>query len=601
MESFPRRCYDDDSPEASANESELLNEYHVLLREADENVDGMCKEALARGRDLIAEIQTEQDFPPDYLANVTEKVDALKVQLESVERNSKKLHNRLEYLRKKREFYSELKSTSHRISLMEKCVAVRKQNDDENQSRVLEELESKDLERKPVGEAVQQVKRLAGEVALHPGAFEDPSNRVKEDAYNVSERLNAVEAALGSAEAEALVPFKRKDQHSHSQASMTSALERDLRKRLDSPLSLRSVVDLHHEISSLKTFLTRLDTPPELRGPTEDRIEQVERDAQQLAQFQEELHGMSVWMKEVQAFLRAEDPAFGDIETLQAQIKESDALQDDVQTLRPNVTVINETGQRMRERFSEDYLHHELEDPLKDVNEQWELTVTSAKEQNRRLKKCLDQSIGLDQKLAELDTFLDQLERDLPPEDRPVTQAAEMSQITYCLLQLKERVEQKQPLLQSLLDLSEERKAASDRLSPLQSRLNAITEKIDRGYSEMKQSSTEYGEFKTLFAQETDWLERLEKKLSKSAHTAADAEEISEELDDIENFLNNHPDERLLRLVQLAKRLSERNILISPVVSDAQRLKDRYLEVSMSAKQRTAILEGKTEDICDLL
>ena len=55
----------------------------------------------------------------------------------------------------------------------------------------------------------------------------------------------------------------------------------------------------------------------------------------------------------------------------------------------------------------------------------------------------------------------------------------------------------------------------------------------------MKSASDDFGEFRSLVAQETVWLDRLEKKLEKSAQTtAADAEEISEELDDIENFLN---------------------------------------------------------------
>ena len=71
----------------------------------------------------------------------------------------------------------------------------------------------------------------------------------------------------------------------------------------------------------------------------------------------------------------------------------------------------------------------------------------------------------------------------------------------------------------------------------------------------MKSASDDFGEFRSLVAQETVWLDRLEKKLEKSAQTtAADAEEISEELDDIENFLNRtgHNGERHVRLkVQL--------------------------------------------------
>ena len=102
-----------------------------------------------------------------------------------------------------------------------------------------------------------------------------------------------------------------------------------------------------------------------------------------------------------------------------------------------------------------------------------------------------------------------------------------------------------------------------------------------------------YGEFKTLAAQESDWMERLEKKLRKSTDTAADAEEISEELDDIENFLNNHPEERIRKLEDLAAELRERRILIGSLEKEAERLKDRWKEVEVKAKRRTKTLEGK--------
>ena len=52
-------------------------------------------------------------------------------------------------------------------------------------------------------------------------------------------------------------------------------------------------------------------------------------------------------MQEVDVFLVAEDPAVGDHVTLEAQLKESNALQDDIATLNPNVETINETGQQL--------------------------------------------------------------------------------------------------------------------------------------------------------------------------------------------------------------------------------------------------------------
>ena len=41
----------------------------------------------------------------------------------------------------------------------------------------------------------------------------------------------------------------------------------------------------------------------------------------------EEISGLSLWMKEVRVFLEAEDAALGDLDTLDAQLKESNALQ----------------------------------------------------------------------------------------------------------------------------------------------------------------------------------------------------------------------------------------------------------------------------------
>ena len=100
-----------------------------------------------------------------------------------------------------------------------------------------------------------------------------------------------------------------------------------------------------------------------------------------------------------------------------------------------------------------------------------------------------------------------------------------------------------------------------------------------------------YGEFKTLAAQESDWMERLEKKLRRSTNTAADAEEISEELDDIENCLNNHPEERIARLRLLASGLGEKDILISPVQTEADKLATRWVALERQARERIRSLE----------
>ena len=108
----------------------------------------------------------------------------------------------------------------------------------------------------------------------------------------------------------------------------------------------------------------------------------------------------------------------------------------------------------------------------------------------------------------------------------------------------------------------------------------------------MKLASREFGEFNALSAQEKDCLERLEKKLNRSVNTAADAEEISEELVDIENFLRHHPEHRLPRIKELAQSLTDKNILPPLVIQDADKLDARWRDLSAKARLRTTILEG---------
>jgi hypothetical protein len=50
---------------------------------------------------------------------------------------------------------------------------------------------------------------------------------------------------------------------------------------------------------------------------------------------------------------------------------------------------------------------------------------------------------------------------------------------------------------------------------------------------------------------------------------------------------------RLSRIQELSKLLTEQNILLSAVIQDAQKLETRWNDLSMKARQRTTLLEGK--------
>ena len=64
--------------ETSSEEFERVESELTALSE------GVAKEALDLGQSLISQIRTEEDYPPDYLNNVEEKVNHLQEALRKV-------------------------------------------------------------------------------------------------------------------------------------------------------------------------------------------------------------------------------------------------------------------------------------------------------------------------------------------------------------------------------------------------------------------------------------------------------------------------------------------------------------------------------------
>lgn len=103
-----------------------------------------------------------------------------------------------------------------------------------------------------------------------------------------------------------------------------------------------------------------------------------------------------------------------------------------------------------------------------------------------------------------------------------------------------------------------------------------MTDRIYERYKHFQNASHEYGEFRALVAQESDWLDKLEKRLRKSSKNAADAEDISEELDDLENYIRNHPDSRFEKLQDIGKQLIDNDIMTQSIKSDVEGLINRW-------------------------
>ena len=90
-----------------------------------------------------------------------------------------------------------------------------------------------------------------------------------------------------------------------------------------------------------------------------------------------------------------------------------------------------------------------------------------------------------------------------------------------------------------------------------------------------------------LLAQESDWLSKLERKLKKQDENTGDAEELSEELDDLENLMKNYCCDTIEKMKTLVDSVSEANFTEHLIGIEFSQLSTRWHKT--------------TEEVCILL
>lgn len=118
-----------------------------------------------------------------------------------------------------------------------------------------------------------------------------------------------------------------------------------------------------------------------------------------------------------------------------------------------------------------------------------------------------------------------------------VSDTSQLSRARASLVRLKEKVDSKNELFQNLQQKGDalwsttELEVLKKKVCELSDRKSEVAKKVQDRHKQLDKASQQYGEFKALVAQESDWLDKLQRRLRKSPENAADAEDISEELD----------------------------------------------------------------------
>ncbi|CAB4069405.1 unnamed protein product [Lepeophtheirus salmonis] len=159
--------------------------YEIKVDE-DISIESEVNKTFELGKDLIRTIISEADFPPDYLENVRFKIKELEALWGYFD-------IKRQYSSLKSNFYKELASLKKFLDVSQKLI---ESCEDIECLRTGKEAFIKH------SETLDSIKRLSKEVALCPGALQDPSSSVKSDLYSFCDKWELIESGFEAKEIE---------------------------------------------------------------------------------------------------------------------------------------------------------------------------------------------------------------------------------------------------------------------------------------------------------------------------------------------------------------------------------------------------------------
>ncbi|XP_076382433.1 dystrophin isoform X7 [Megalopta genalis] len=336
----------------------------------------------------------------------------------------------------------------------------------------------------------------------------------------------------------------------------------------------------------------------------EERQQNLLKDMESLKMFNNELSELEHWLEKSYQYLEEllKDSVTNDVETMERGLKKVQYLSERINQTKPKIEKLQTSTNRLLEN-SEPKFASVLNNKLEVISHKWNAIVDGAKSLNDTYEDTLKKNDEIISGIEDFTKWLSALEKEIPVETK-ITSSIELFQVRGRYQSLKEKIDKRVEEFRNLNEMGNDKLLSSEgssvqelgrRFTFLNARWTDVTDRIYERYRHLQNASHEYGEFRALVAQASDWLDKLDKRLKRSTESAADAEEISEELDDLENYIRNHPEMRLEKIQEIGKQLIESNIMTQSIQSDVESLTNRWENLNNQAGQRAKLLEGSVK------
>ncbi|KAL0109188.1 hypothetical protein PUN28_014342 [Cardiocondyla obscurior] len=320
-----------------------------------------------------------------------------------------------------------------------------------------------------------------------------------------------------------------------------------------------------------------------------------------LQTFNAELSSLESWLEKSLLYLEnlSKDDVTDNVEKIDHKLKEIHLFSQEIDKTKPQIEALRLSANGILEKCEPNFASL-LNSKLETITYKWNTIINEVKNLNDKYESALKKNDNIINGIEDFTKWLSSLEKEIPIESR-ITSSAELVQVRSRYQVLKDNIDKRVEEFRNLNEMGNDKLLSSEgssvqelgrRFTFLNARWTDVTDRIYERYKHLQNASHEYGEFRTLVAGESDWLDKLDKRLKKSPKTAADAEEISEELDDLENYIRNHPESRLEKIQEIGKQLIDSNIMTYSIKTDVEGLTNRWENLNKQAGQRVKLLEG---------
>ncbi|XP_025099293.1 dystrophin-like isoform X3 [Pomacea canaliculata] len=331
----------------------------------------------------------------------------------------------------------------------------------------------------------------------------------------------------------------------------------------------------------------------------EQRQARLDKAIKQMKEYQTQQEGLTKWMDEMDVFLHAEDPAVGDIPALQAQLQESKGVQEDIKTLQLNVRSINSIAESFMDE-AEPQFREKLKVEVAALNARWEEVVALATEQNERLTEQLTHSKDIYDRIEGTSLWLAGLKQDLANKDYAILSPSDLQVKIKKFKALKKEVNEQQTEVNKINERANEmlNRAPSGSLQELARslmKMNAlwgdVFQRVERYAMLYENSDLQWREFRELVETERRFLHTLERTVQRSSVTSCDAEDISEELNEVETLLQEHSSENKHRIQELAGELTSNSVMTDLVHKELEDFLRKFDILESEARAKITRLE----------